>query len=160
MSQRVLVGCATEEMLELEIVKTTIVMKDVYTELFRPFGIETFEWHALVRLAEAEAPCQTELAARMMREKVAITRVVAALIAKGLIERRADPHDGRKQRIRLTPKGRRLVPEILAARERLESAATEALSARDRASLRRILAKVRGGYAEWKTRTEKVRRTG
>lgn len=148
---KLLAGRATEDMLELELVKTMILMKEVYSELFRQFGIETFEWHVLVRLAESEAPSQSELAARLLREKVAITRVVASLIAKGLVERSADPDDGRKQRIRLTPRGRRLVPEVLAARDDMESVATGALSSRDRLALRRILGKIQAGYAGAKT---------
>lgn len=132
-------GRNVDDLLEMELVKTMILAKEVYSAAFRPLAVETFEWHVLLRLAERDGQSQTELGAKLLRDKVAITRLVAALLEKGLVSSRTDPKDRRKQRIFLTAKARRLVPKLLAERDRVARHTTARFSERDQLELRRIL---------------------
>jgi DNA-binding MarR family transcriptional regulator len=144
-SQSLLQGRQVDGRIELEIVKTMILIKQVYGAAFAPYGVETTEWHALLRLAEADGCSQSELGQRLLRDKVAITRLVAGLQNKGLIKRKADPKDMRKQRIFLTSRAKRLIPELLSECDSILDRASEKLSERDKAALRRILPKLQGG---------------
>ncbi len=141
-----LAGRSVDGRIEVEIVKTMILIKQVYSAAFAPYGIETPEWHALLRLAEDDGPSQTELGKRLLRDKVAITRLVATLEKKGLIRRKTDRKDTRKQRIFLTRAARRLIPELLVECDRIIDTATEHLSERDQAALRRILPRLQDGF--------------
>jgi DNA-binding MarR family transcriptional regulator len=135
-----------DDLFEMELVKTMILMKQVYADLLRPFGIETPQWHALLRLAEGDGPSQSELGERLVRNKVAITRLVAGLEKKGLVKRESDPSDSRKQRIFLTTAAKRLFPAILDERDRLTARVATRLSPRDQAAMRRSLRALQEGF--------------
>jgi DNA-binding MarR family transcriptional regulator len=49
---------------------------------------------------------QADLAARERIQPQSLTRVLAELVGEGLISRRPDPQDGRKQLLDITPRGR------------------------------------------------------
>ena len=65
-------------------------------------------------LFEVESLPPTRLATAMGMTKGAITKIADRLIEKDLLVRTADAKDGRAQTLRLTVKGRKLVP-VLAA---------------------------------------------
>ncbi len=60
-------------------------------------------------------PTMSELSKRLMVSKGNVTDLVSRLEAKGLIERRSDPTDGRRQRIFLTPAGELLFAQLAPA---------------------------------------------
>ena len=61
---------------------------------------------------------------------------MSQLASRGLVERRADPQDGRKLLIKATPAGRRVVDDITARRhDWLASAIDDALSPAEREML-------------------------
>jgi DNA-binding MarR family transcriptional regulator len=61
----------------------------------------------LTHIDEAPAGCHgRQLALRAGLDPSTISRAVAALVADGLVERRADPSDGRASVLALTPAGR------------------------------------------------------
>lgn len=78
---------------------TTLARFDVIAQLARP----------------PEEPTMGELSRRLMVTKGSITDVIGRLEAAGLVERRCDPGDARVQRVRLTPRGRRLAARIIPA---------------------------------------------
>lgn len=78
------------------------------------FGITSREWRALAVLSYLhEAPLQ-ELARHSGLLKSQMSRTVAGLIERGLIQRSANPEDGRSILLRLSPDGERVAAEILA----------------------------------------------
>lgn len=63
---------------------------------------------------------QTELARRMGISKQAVNQLVTELVGFGVIERLADPSDGRAQLVRFTPKGKRSLFDGLAVLHDIE----------------------------------------
>jgi len=80
-------------------------------------------WTVLTRLVARDGQYQSELAAATYRDRPNISRILAGLEGRGLVERRRDPEDRRKTRIHLTPEARGVVsataPVALRTRDRL-----------------------------------------
>jgi DNA-binding MarR family transcriptional regulator len=103
------------------------------------FDLSRPEWRVLAGLAElGEIPAK-DISDHTTLDKMAVSRAVAALEAKGHLTRSDDPHDRRNRILHLTPSGRalyeRVVPLALAREEYLLGA----LAPEDRAALDRIL---------------------
>ena len=65
-------------------------------------------------LADADGDVGTmELARQLGINPAGVTRQVQELEGEGLVRRRADPNDGRRTCIRLSPKGRKRMDELL-----------------------------------------------
>ncbi len=73
-----------------------------------PHGLSTQQFWVLVHLQERAGLSQRELAARMDVDAPTVSRVLAALITRGLVRAEEDPEDRRRTRLRLTPAGRDL----------------------------------------------------
>lgn len=67
------------------------------------FGQES----VLVRLADRNGVTASDLAAAEGVRHQSMTATVGSLAARGLVERRPDPHDGRRQLLTLTAEGKR-----------------------------------------------------
>lgn len=80
-----------------------------------------------------------QLAAAEQVRPPTITRLVATLEAEGLVEREADPEDGRVVRVKATARGTRLLHDGRARRVASLSAALANLPAKERANLARAL---------------------
>jgi DNA-binding MarR family transcriptional regulator len=66
-------------------------------------------------MGERASGCHAkELAARSGLDPSTVSRAVAAMVAQGLVERRADPHDGRATVLALTDAGEALLVEAQA----------------------------------------------
>ncbi|HZS25475.1 MAG TPA: MarR family transcriptional regulator [Gaiellaceae bacterium] len=95
----------------------------------------------LARL-DREGPLTTsELAALERMRPQSMAETVQELAADGLVEKRADPGDGRRQLVSPTPRGRAVLAESRRRREDwLASAIAERLSARERETLAEAIA--------------------
>jgi DNA-binding MarR family transcriptional regulator len=106
------------------------------------FGLVTHEWRILAVLGEGRPLSAAELARRTAIDKGRVSRAVAGLMRRGLVERESDAFDARRTMLRLSLKGRatyrRIVP-LAAARER---ALLAVLTAPERRQLERLLAKL------------------
>ena len=80
-------------------------------ELHQEHGLSMGEYDVLVRLARAadRALRMSEVAERVLLSPSGLTRLVDRLEAKGLVQRVADPDDGRALRASLTQRGLRTV---------------------------------------------------
>ena len=139
---------AADEVLEVQLAMTLLLNKQLYAPMFARFGVETYEWHVLLRLAEEDGLTQVELGRRVLRDKVAISRLVADIEANGFVRRRADEGDSRVKRVFLTAKARKMMPEAHAAYVALARRAHRTLSSADRAQLRALLNQLQRGYRE------------
>jgi len=101
----------------LRMLTCTNLVENELRELLRTrFDTTLARFDVLAQLARPpEEPTMGELSQRLMVTKGSITDVIGRLEAAGLVERRRDPVDARVQRIRLTPRGRRLAARTIPA---------------------------------------------
>src|SRR3569833_1364439 len=83
----------------------------------RQFGISRAQWTVLMRLDRSEGLKQSELAEILDLQPISLPRLLDRLAESGLIERRADPHDRRANRLYLTPAARPLLKQLAALGE-------------------------------------------
>jgi DNA-binding MarR family transcriptional regulator len=74
-------------------------------------GIDTREWAALICLDDERGLSQAEVAQRLGIDRTTMVALVDELQAKGLVAREAHPDDRRKNRLGLTPDGRKLLQQ-------------------------------------------------
>jgi DNA-binding MarR family transcriptional regulator len=79
----------------------------------------------------------SELAARERVQRPTATRLLARLEAPGLVVRTADPEDRRSALVSVTPAGEALLAELRTRKDAYLARRLRALSAEDRATLRR-----------------------
>lgn len=89
------------------------------------------------------------LADRAGRDHTTVSRQVAKLEMLGLIERRANPADGRVREARITKKGRIMTDAIDAARERLAAPILARWSLRDLRDLVRLTRRFADDLLAW-----------
>lgn len=92
-------------------------------------GLTPAEWRTMAVLAEHEPMSATQIVARSSMDKVNVSRAVAGLEKAGLLARHVDPADRRRALLRLTPRGRAvladLVPRVLAVERQLLDGLTD-----------------------------------
>ena len=85
-----------------------------------------------------------DLARQLGVNAAAVTRQVQELERARLVARRADPRDGRRSYVRLSPKGRALFGKIHERNHELERALSSVLGKREQAVAVAVLGKLRG----------------
>ncbi len=108
---------------------TALMLQEQMIALIRAFGlhrpdqtpcgepVSVAEAHALMELARDAPLSQNDLVARLQLVKSTVSRCVSLLEARGWIERRRDPHDGRAVAVWLTPSGHQAAAQLAAARQ-------------------------------------------
>ena len=105
--------------------------------------ISVTEWRILAVLGRFPGLTASEVTERTAMDKVAISRGVKSLVEKGLLERRTDAADRRRQRLFITPgKGRRVLDEVIPMARDYERQLLQPLSVAERAALSDLLAKL------------------
>jgi len=110
--------------------------------LMADHGITRGIFDVLTTLRRADAPhtlAPGQIARSLLLSGAGLTSRLDRLEADKLIVRLPDPHDGRGLKVRLTPKGLRLVDRILPKLIRLEAELASGLSVRQMAQLTRLL---------------------
>ena len=89
--------------------------RTVIDKALRPIGVTRSQWWVLANLSRHDGAgmMQTELAKVMDVGKVTLGGLIDRLEASGLVKREADPEDRRAKRVVMTPKGSKLLAEIL-----------------------------------------------
>ena len=100
------------------------------------------QWAALVKLHEIGASSQNRLGRETAMDVATIKGVIDRLLAKGLVATSQDPKDGRRIKIRLTAEGSAAVEMGLPMAHSITEATVHGLSARERATLLRLLRKI------------------
>ncbi|MBJ7331681.1 MAG: MarR family transcriptional regulator [Solirubrobacteraceae bacterium] len=109
-------------------------------ERLAPFALRGKEFGALRIVAEDGPMSQQRLGERMGVDRTTMVAVVDALQREGYVERERDPADRRAYALRVTPRGRRVLPRATAAAEDAEEAFLLRLPPAERDQLRRLLA--------------------
>lgn len=107
-------------------------------------GVTVAEWVVLRSLFDDDGIQPSVLSERLGLTRGAISKLLARLAAKALLVIREDPADGRAQRVRLSPAGRRLVPRLAALADENDAEAFGHLPASQRAALRDLLQSLAG----------------
>lgn len=96
------------------------------------FGLPYSEIRCLMLFGNERYLTVKGIAERMGVAKSRVTKIVNDMNKKGLIERAADPADGRVRLLRLTAEGRRAVEQIADLQKRLQTKILEKLEPADR----------------------------
>jgi len=106
----------------------------------QPFGLTEATWLPLVHLARAPVPMrQKDLAASLVLDGSSVVRLLDALEAAGLIERREENADRRAKTIVLTARGLAIIDRVEVASREVRNAALTGLSGGDIESASRVL---------------------
>jgi DNA-binding MarR family transcriptional regulator len=93
---------------------------------------------AMLATIERHGPLTpSELAQRERVQRPTVTRMLARLEEDGIVQRAADPADGRSFLVSLTPAGRELLHEVRTRKDAYLAQRLQALSAEERAALDR-----------------------
>lgn len=108
-------------------------------EALRPFDVNGRELAVLTVLAEGEPPSQLEAARRLAIDRTSMVTLIDDLEAKGLVERRADPADRRRNIVAITQAGSRTLVDASRATATAERDFLAPLTAADGDRLRELL---------------------
>jgi len=122
---------------------TNTVSQGIAARYRDAFGISVTEWRILAVLGRFPGLTASEVVERTAMDKVAIHRGVKTLAEKGLLLRRTDRDDRRRQNLHLTPAaGQVLVDEIVPRALAFERQLLQALSEKEAAALDAIVDKL------------------
>jgi DNA-binding MarR family transcriptional regulator len=128
------------------------LLKHVQLRLFElgaavlePLGITGREAAVLRAVADRYPVSQGEIAAAMNVDRTTMVALIDDLEGKGLVRRRQDPDDRRKNAVELTDAGRDTVQKAAAAVERAERDFLSPLPAAEAAQFKKALRALLGG---------------
>lgn len=104
-----------------------------------PLGVNGRELAVLTVLTQGQPPSQLEAAQRLSIDRTTMVALLDELESKGLVERRPDPADRRRNIVALTETGRKTLSDGARATDAAERAFLMPLSAADARRLRRLL---------------------
>ena len=119
-----------------------IVLHDVarllrtrFDQRARNHGMTRAQWVILARLSRQPGLSQNELAGLCEVEPITVARLVDRLEARGMVERRADPHDRRIWRLHLLPAAEPILEQITCYRDAMTEQVVDGLSEAQRTAL-------------------------
>jgi len=115
---------------------------------FAHFGLSIPEWRVMAVLAANPGLSAAEVTARTAMDKVAVSRAVATLLAAGRLRRTMVKADRRRTHLELTTAGTRVYAQVVPVALNYERHLIAPLSAKDRATLDRILRVLLGRAVE------------
>ena len=93
-----------------------------------PFGLSVTQWRVMAALGRFAPLTASDVGQRIVMDKVAVSRAVASLMQRGLIERATDRADRRRASLRLSARGRAMHARIVPLALQYESRLCETLS--------------------------------
>jgi DNA-binding MarR family transcriptional regulator len=99
-----------------------------------PFDLSVTQWRVMAALGRFAPLTASDVAQRTVMDKVAVSRAVAALMTRGLVERATDRQDRRRATLRLSARGRALHARIVPLALEYEARLCQALSEEERRS--------------------------
>jgi DNA-binding MarR family transcriptional regulator len=110
-----------------------------FRDLVEAEGVSVSEWVALRHLYDAPDAPPAGLMAALGMTKSAVSKIIARLADKGLVDTAAHATDLRAHRIRLTRAGRELVPRLARLADRNDAAFFDVLPPSSRDELIRLM---------------------
>ncbi len=97
-----------------------------------PFDLTVTQWRVMAALGRFAPLTASDVGQRIVMDKVAVSRAVAGLLKRGLVERTADRADRRRALLRLSARGRSVHGRIVPLALQYEARLYEALTAEER----------------------------
>ncbi len=125
-------------------VLTNTVSRAIAGAYSKRFGLSIPEWRVLAVLGRFPDISAKEVTERTAMDKVRVSRAVAALLRKALIERRTDAQDRRFSILRHSGRGHQIYEEIVPLALSYEKHLLDALCDEERDALDTLLTKLMG----------------
>ena len=119
-----------------------VTMKTQTMEAFEQEGFSAYHYSILALLEEGARTTQAGIADALGMDASMLVSLLDSLEERGLIERKRDPSDRRRQMVTMTAAGRRQLTAFRKLVRRLEDDFLEALSDEERQELHDLLLKV------------------
>jgi DNA-binding MarR family transcriptional regulator len=131
---------SSEPRISYAVARLERAVRGAVAERVRPYGLTTLQYTTLSVLNRHGEPLSNaQLARRAYMTPQAMSKVIDALEANGLIRRNAHPKHGRLLPVSLTAKGRRVLAECERRVDEMEDVMLAGLSARERTAFREML---------------------
>jgi DNA-binding MarR family transcriptional regulator len=128
--------------------RALVELEDLHREHLAPTGISVRELAVLLLLDAREPESQQQAARRLGVDRTTMVALVDALEDKGLVARRADAGDRRRNVIELTKRGNTTLEHATRASDAAEDQLLTPLSSQEAAQLREMLARIASVRAE------------
>jgi DNA-binding MarR family transcriptional regulator len=122
--------------------RTALHAGRIVSERLAAAGVKRQHFSVLVTLADGGPASQAALGRRLALDRSDLHAIVADLERDGLVERRRDPDDARRNLVRLTPKGRAALKRLDARVEAAQDDLLAPLSEAERRRLTELLTRV------------------
>jgi DNA-binding MarR family transcriptional regulator len=119
-----------------------LLMSELNDAVLAPFGIEPRELGILIVIDSYEPASQQQVAERIGIDRTTMVAMLDTLEAKGLLSRRPDSEDRRRNVVELTPAGHDILSRAVAASDTAEAKLLAPLSPEEATQLRDLLARV------------------
>lgn len=114
----------------------------LHEELLAPFGISAGDLAILLLIDAGEPESQQQMARRLDRDRTTMVALIDALEGEGLVVRRPDPADRRRNVVELTKDGRATLRRAKHASDQAEHQLLAGLDEAEAAQLRSLLRRV------------------
>jgi DNA-binding MarR family transcriptional regulator len=131
-----------------------------FSEDIQRFGVSLHQWRILASLCRQAPQNITELAAHTSIEVSTLSRIVAALVADGMLARLRSGDDARAVSLTLTDEGREAAGRIIPVAALYERIALSGMSAEEVVLLKQLLARVYDNVISLGPRLRPRRRSG
>ena len=119
-------------------------LEDLHHQHLDPLSINARELTVLLLLQAREPESQQQAAARLGIDRTSMVGLLDGLEAKGLVERRADSKDRRRNVVALTEAGHSTLDEAVRASDQAERQLLGQLNKAEQAQLRALLTRIPG----------------
>lgn len=125
-------------------------MANLYAKkVLPPLGLANLEdFGYLATLSRMDAPRKGELIRAMHSETTSGTSVLKRLVQQGWVRELPDPHDGRSQRVHVTPKGHRALAKCFPRMAEVGRMMFGVLDPKERTTLFTLLRKIEAPHAK------------
>jgi len=136
-----------------ELVRYSRIMHLLKAEMGRllPAGLDPAAAQLLAWLVHQGPSRQSDLAGSTFLDPSTVSRRIAQLVAHGLVERRADPGDGRAVQLGPTTLGTEMFEKVRARREQVVHQVLTGWDTSDVAEFRRLMGKFNDGFESFRT---------
>lgn len=112
-----------------------LVSESLHDLYAAPFGLSVTQWRVMAALGRFAPLTASEVGQQIVMDKVAVSRAVAGLMKRELVERATDLSDRRRASLRLSAKGRAMHAQIVPLALGYETELCQALSPEERDTL-------------------------